>query len=147
MTGKTSGEHARGAEQGLQEVGKEMKGMYSRVRKKKGPVCERARRSGSERKEIDAVSSAGFAVGRRDRLSFPIPSSLQASTQPALQPFKHASDSVSQMCRSGHTRSCCHTRTAHTRSIKRGRNLSKHTNTHRTALTKHHDQINVFLSC
>lgn len=77
MTGKTSGEHARGAEQGLREVGKEMKGMYSRVRKKKGPVCERARRNGSERKEIDA----GFVVGRRDRLfSNPI---VSASLHPA----------------------------------------------------------------
>lgn len=147
MTGKTLGEQARGAEQRLREVGKEMKGIYSRVRKKKGPVCKRARQSGSEGEEIDAVSPAGLAVGHRDRLSFPIPSSLQASTQPALQPFKHASDSVSQTRGSSHTRSCCHTCTAHTRSTKQGRNLSKHANTQRTALTKHHDQINVFLSC
>lgn len=124
-----------------------MKGIYSRVRKKKGPVSERARRSDAEREEIAAVSPAGLAVGRRDRLSFPIPSSLQASTQPALQPFRHASDSVSQTHSSNHTRSCCHTCTLHTRSIMQGHNLSQHTNTHRTALTKHHDQINVFLSC
>lgn len=45
-------------------------------------VSELARRRDREREEIAAVSPAGLAVGRRDRLRFPIPSSLRAATQP-----------------------------------------------------------------
>lgn len=92
---KTSGKQARGAEQRLREGWKkdERDSLFLTPkceRKKrdwaenKEPASERDRPSEAEREEIAAVSPAGLAVGRRDRLGFPIPSSRQAATQAPL---------------------------------------------------------------
>lgn len=63
-----------------------MKGARSKMRKKGNERENRASESDRQRtgvrEEIAVASPAGLAVGHRDRLRFPIPSSLQAATQP-----------------------------------------------------------------